>query len=73
MEHNEMSINDSKIEFIEDDRLADLAGGLEYDTVLASEMHSKKLKTIKNCLKRILEGSCVPGGRDEGRFYGLNK
>jgi hypothetical protein len=27
MEHNEMSINDSKIEFIEDDRLTDLAGG----------------------------------------------
>ncbi len=27
MEHNEMSINDSKIEFIEDGQLTDLAGG----------------------------------------------
>jgi hypothetical protein len=61
MEHNEMSINDSKIEFIEDDRLTDLAGGSEYETVLASEMHSKKLKTIKNCFQRILKRYCFYG------------
>ncbi len=64
-----MSINDSKIEFIEDDRLTDLAGGslvvggLKNLTGLASVMDSNKRKTMKNCLKLILERSCFSGGK----------
>ncbi len=64
-----MSINDSKIEFIEDGRLTDLAGGAK--TPVARSMFDEG-NTMKNCFQRILKRYCFYGevkGRPDLRGF----